>query len=133
MRAAHDVARDAPRGEQDRALEATTREATMTDDSGELDLLRRAGAGDARSLQELFTRYSGRLKRMVKLRLDPRVQGRVDPSDVVQDVLVEADRKLDRYVQERPLPFYPWLRTLAWEHLAKAYRRHLRARPSGIT
>ena len=57
---------------------------------------------------------------------------RVDPSDVVQEVLAEAHRTLDAYLRDRPLPFYPWLRRLAWERLAKLYRRHVRSRKRSV-
>jgi RNA polymerase sigma-70 factor (ECF subfamily) len=106
---------------------------TMSDDPAELELLRRAGAGDARSLRELFTRYSGRLKRMVRLRLDPRVQGRVDASDVVQETYLEVCRRLGDYLREPKLPFFLWLRLTAGQQLALAHRRHLgvQARDAG--
>jgi RNA polymerase sigma-70 factor (ECF subfamily) len=106
---------------------------TMSDDPAERELLRRAGAGDARSMQELFTRYSGRLKRMVKLRLDPRVQGRVDPSDVVQEAYLEVCRRLADYLSEPKLPFFLWLRLTTGQQLALTHRRHLgvQARDAG--
>ena len=59
---------------------------------------------------------------MVACRFDRRLAARVDPSDVVQVVLTEANQKLDLYIRDRPLPFYPWLRQLAWEHLALLHR-----------
>jgi RNA polymerase sigma-70 factor (ECF subfamily) len=65
---------------------------------------------------------------MVGVRIDPALAARVDPSDVVQDVLAEAHRTLDAYLRNRPLPFYPWLRRLAWERLAKLHRHHVRSR-----
>jgi RNA polymerase sigma-70 factor (ECF subfamily) len=52
---------------------------------------------------------------------------------VVQDTLAEAAAKLDRYLNERPLPFYPWLRQLARERLAALHRRHVRARRRSVT
>jgi RNA polymerase sigma-70 factor (ECF subfamily) len=70
---------------------------------------------------------------MVALRLDPRLAARVDPSDVVQDVLAEADRRLDAYMRKQPLPFYPWLRQLAVDRLADQHRRHLRAGRRSVT
>ena len=70
---------------------------------------------------------------MVSLRMDPRLAARLDPSDVVQEVLAEADRRLDAYVRERPLPFYPWLRQIACDCLADAYRRHVRAARRSVT
>src|SRR5262249_5179573 len=51
---------------------------------------------------------------------------RIDPSDVVQETLAEADRRLGKYLADRPLPFYPWLRQIAVERLAKLHRSHLR-------
>ena len=100
----------------------------MTDAPPDTDeLLRRTGAGDRDARGELLQRHRQRLRRMIALRIDPRLAARVDPSDVVQDVLAEADRRLDRYVHKRPLPFYPWLRQLAWDRLADQHRRHVRA------
>jgi RNA polymerase sigma-70 factor (ECF subfamily) len=96
------------------------------------DLLRQTGDGDRDARDRLLARHRDRLSKMVAWRLDRRLAPRVDPSDVVQDVLVEADRKLDRFLQIRPLPFYPWLRTLAWDHLARQYRRHLKARGRSV-
>jgi RNA polymerase sigma-70 factor (ECF subfamily) len=64
---------------------------------------------------------------MVAVRLDRRVAARVDPSDVVQEALATAAKGFDDYLRERPLPFYPWLRRLAWLRLTDAHRRHLRA------
>jgi len=96
------------------------------------DLLRQSGQGDREARGRLLARHRDRLRKMVAWRLDRRLAPRVDPSDVVQDVLVEADRKLDGYLQDRPLPFYPWLRTLAWERLAALYRRHVRVRGRSV-
>jgi RNA polymerase sigma-70 factor (ECF subfamily) len=64
---------------------------------------------------------------LVALRLDRRLAARIDPSDVVQEALADADRKLDDYAHRRPLPFYPWLRQLAWDRLIAIHRRHLHA------
>jgi len=97
----------------------------IPEDSHELEQVRKAGQGDARCLDELFTRYRGRLKRMVKLRLDPRVRGRVDPSDVVQEAYLESCRKLAAYLQEPKMPFYLWLRLMTGQKLALVHRQHL--------
>lgn len=87
-------------------------------------LLDEAGAGDSRARQKLLERHRDRLVKMVSVRLDPRLAPRVDPSDIVQEALVHADRKLDGYLRNRPVPFYPWLRRIAWERLVKCHRRH---------
>src|SRR5262245_13664819 len=90
-------------------------------------LLAQAAQGQPDARGALLERHRDRLTRMVACRLDRRLAARIDPSDVVQEVLAEAGRKLQRYLSERPLPFYPWLRQLAWEHLAVLHRRHVRA------
>jgi RNA polymerase sigma-70 factor, ECF subfamily len=89
------------------------------------ELIDRAGHGEAAARQELLERYRDYLRRMVAVRLDRRVAARVDPSDVVQETLVEAARRLDDYLKERPIPFYGWLRQLAGERVIDAHRRHL--------
>jgi RNA polymerase sigma-70 factor (ECF subfamily) len=90
-------------------------------------LLIRAAAGDVAARGALLVRHRERLRRMVAVRLDPRLAARVDPSDVVQETLAEADRRLNDYLRDQPLPFYPWLRQLAGERLGAEYRRHVRA------
>jgi RNA polymerase sigma-70 factor (ECF subfamily) len=104
-----------------------------TPDADERDLLDRAGRGDDRALTDLFTRYRHRRTRMVKLRLDPRVQGRVDPSDIVQEAYLETCKKLTDYLREPSLPFFLWLRLLTGQKLALAHRQHLgvQARAAG--
>lgn len=90
-------------------------------------LLDQSAAGDAAARGALLVRHRDRLRRMVAVRLDPRLAARVDPSDVVQDTLAEAGRRLDAYLREQPIPFYPWLRQLAGERMAVEFRRHLLA------
>ena len=88
-------------------------------------LLDQASHGDGAARQNLLTRHRARLRAMVAARLDRRVAARLDPSDIVQEALAEAARRLDDYLRERPLPFYPWLRQIAWERLVKAHRAHV--------
>jgi RNA polymerase sigma-70 factor (ECF subfamily) len=95
-------------------------------------LLRLARGGDPSAPGRLLARHRPRLRRLVRLRLDPRLGARVDPSDVVQEALAEAARRLDDYLRERPLPFYPWLRQIALERLLDLRRRHLRARKRSV-
>jgi RNA polymerase sigma-70 factor (ECF subfamily) len=90
-------------------------------------LLRRAAAGDDAARGDLLQRHRGRLKRMVAVRLDPRLAARVDPSDVVQEARAEAAGRLDGYLRDRPLPFYPWLRAIAQQRLLDLRRRHVEA------
>jgi RNA polymerase sigma-70 factor (ECF subfamily) len=91
------------------------------------ELLRRAERGDADARGALLDRHRQRLRHMIACRMDPRLAARLDPSDMVQETLAEADRRLDHYLREQPLPFYPWLRQLAWDRLVEQHRRHLLA------
>src|SRR5436309_9607804 len=97
------------------------------------ELLRRAARGEDDARQQLLVRHRRRLRQMVAVRLDRRLLARLDPSDVVQEVLVEAHRQLDDYLRRKPLPFYPWLRQLAWERLVKIHRHHLHAQKRRVT
>jgi RNA polymerase sigma-70 factor (ECF subfamily) len=95
-------------------------------------LLDRVREGDTHARRRLLDRHRSRLRRAVAQRIDQRLAARVDPSDVVQEVLTEADRRLDEYAVRRPLPYYPWLRQLADERLAALYRRHVKARRRSV-
>jgi RNA polymerase sigma-70 factor (ECF subfamily) len=95
------------------------------DDAALAALVQQAAAGDQRAVDNLFSRYRGRLKRMVHLRLSRRLQGRVDDSDVVQEALVDVARKLPDYAADPQLPFFLWLRNLTGLKLAEVHRRHL--------
>lgn len=98
----------------------------MSDSDSDTEaLIQLAHGGDSAARAALLARHRERLRQMVAVRMDRRLQTRVDPSDVVQDALVDACLKLPRYLEDRPLPFYPWLRQIAWERLVKLHRRHL--------
>jgi RNA polymerase sigma-70 factor (ECF subfamily) len=96
-------------------------------------LLQRVADGDDAARDRLLERYRQRLRRMVAVQFDLRLAARVDPSDVVQETLAEAAAQLNRYLQERPLPFYPWLRQLARRRLIDLHRRHVQARRRTVT
>ena len=96
------------------------------------DLLRRAQGGDNSAVERLLQVHRDRLRRMVVVRLDRRLAVRVDPSDIVQETLVEAARKLPDYLEQWPLPFYPWLRQLALENLLQMRQRHVTTRKRSV-
>jgi RNA polymerase sigma-70 factor, ECF subfamily len=103
---------------------------TQSTDSGELEtqrLIDRAVQGDQAAWDELLARYRDRLRRMISLRLDRRLQGRVDASDVIQDAMLEASRRLGNYRQNPTMPFFLWLRFLTGQRLLEQHRRHLGA------
>lgn len=96
-------------------------------------LLDKASSGDASAADQLLDRYRSRLRWMVAVRMDSRLAKRVDASDVVQEALLEAHRLLPGYLDERPLPFYPWLRKIAWNRLVDLHRRHVQVRKRSVT
>lgn len=89
------------------------------------ELLRRASEGDQAALADLLSPYRSRLKRMVRIRLNPRLQGRVDDSDVIQDALHEASQRLRDFLQGPDMPFFLWLRHITGQKLIDVHRRHL--------
>lgn len=95
-------------------------------------LLKRASAGDEHAVEQLLDRHRQRLRRMVAVRLDPRLTARVDPSDVVQESLIDASRNLTQYLRDRPLPFYPWLRQFAWKRIVDMHRRHIQSQKRSV-
>jgi RNA polymerase sigma-70 factor (ECF subfamily) len=94
--------------------------------------LRHAGAGDGEAVNRLLERHRESLRRMVQLRLDRALGARVDASDIVQDVLWEASRRLSDYLRDAKVPFHLWLRELAKDHLIDAHRRHRKAQRRSV-
>jgi RNA polymerase sigma-70 factor (ECF subfamily) len=92
------------------------------------ELVRLGKEADPSAIQDLFSRHRERLKRMAQLRLHPRLQGRLDASDVVQDVYLEAYRRLQEYLADPKVPFFLWLRSIAGQKLVDLHRRHLGAK-----
>jgi RNA polymerase sigma-70 factor (ECF subfamily) len=101
-------------------------ESTMGGNSSETArLLRKAADGDQWCWGALLTRHAERLRRMVAFRLDQRLQGRIDPSDVIQEAHLEASRHLADYLRDPALPFFLWLRGIAGNKLRELHRHHL--------
>ena len=91
------------------------------------ELIERARTGDAVALAELFGLYRKRLWTMVDLRLDRRLRGRVDPSDVLQEAFIDLAKRLPAYRDRDDMPFYLWLRLVTGERLLIFHRQHLDA------
>jgi RNA polymerase sigma-70 factor (ECF subfamily) len=89
------------------------------------DLIERARAGEREALNALLDLYRDRLRRMVEIRLDTRLQARLDASDVVQEAYVEVAERLAEYLRDSRLPFFLWLRLVVGERLMKLHRHHL--------
>src|SRR5580704_3870541 len=98
----------------------------MDNNSAEsVDLIERARAGDREALNALLARHRDRLRRMVEMRLDTRLQARLDASDVVQEAYVDVAERLDEYLRDPKLPLFLWLRLVVGERLLKLHRHHL--------
>ena len=80
--------------------------------------------GDHDAVNALLDRHRPTLRRLIRMRLDQKIQQRVDVSDIVQDVLVEANRRLPDYLKEAKLSFRLWLRQIAKDRVIDAHRRH---------
>jgi RNA polymerase sigma-70 factor, ECF subfamily len=98
---------------------------TPGDPTDPIDRLR---GGDRGALAELFNKHRDRLRRMVELRIDARVRGRLDPSDVLQEAFLDVARDLDSYLADPKLPLLLWLRLHVGRRLTTLHRKHLGAR-----
>ena len=87
-------------------------------------LIAQAQEGDASAINQLMDRHRNSLRQLIRMRLDHKIQKRVDVSDVVQDVLIEANRRLQRYLADPMMPFHLWLRQIAKDRIIDAHRRH---------
>jgi len=88
------------------------------------DILRDVAGGDAEAVNRLMDRHREAVRRMVQLRLDHAVARRVEASDVVQDVMLEASQRLTDYLRNPGMPFHLWLRQLALDRIIDMHRRH---------
>lgn len=96
------------------------------------ELVRQAAGGDDSAVQCLLTRHRSRLKGMVGIRMDKRLASRIDASDIVQETLREAARQIPDYLRDPVVPFYPWIRQLAWQQLIRQHRRHVSAQARSV-
>jgi RNA polymerase sigma-70 factor (ECF subfamily) len=83
--------------------------------------------GDERALAEFFAEHRLRLNRMVQFRLDPRLRGRIDADDVLQEAYVDAARRLDAFRAAQPMSAFVWLRLIVGQTLIDFHRRHVGA------
>ena len=91
------------------------------------ELLDRAKQGEAGADERLLEVHREPLRRMIGLRLDPALAGRVDASDVVQEVMLEVSQRLADYLRNPSMPFHLWVRHIARDHMIDAHRRHRQA------
>lgn len=90
-----------------------------------LDLALQASNGDEDAARELFSAYDQQLRHFVRLRMEGALRNRLDASDIVQDTLMEANRRLKDYLHRQPMPLRIWLYKLASKQLGHARTKHL--------
>jgi RNA polymerase sigma-70 factor, ECF subfamily len=83
--------------------------------------------GNRDAFAQLFEHYRPRLKQMIEMRLDSRLSGRIDPTDVLQEAYLDAADQVGRYLESPDVAFYVWLRSQTWDRLLTLHRRHLDA------
>lgn len=95
-------------------------------------LLADARTGDAGAIDRLLSEFREPLRRVIDLRLDSAIARRVDASDIVQDVLIEANQRLTEYLKAPNMPFHLWLRHLAQDRIIDTHRRHRQAQRRSV-
>ena len=88
-------------------------------------LIELARAGDLEAANRAIARQRERLTKMVRIRMNPRLVSRIDPSDVVQEAMIDAANRISDYLDDAVVEFYPWLRAIAWNKLCDLHRKHL--------
>ena len=96
--------------------------------SDTVSLIERLRAGDRSALAELFARHRARLRRMVELRLDARLQGRVNASDLLLHGFQDLEKRVDGYLADPRLPAFLWMRLVVSDRLTLCHREHLGSR-----
>jgi len=97
----------------------------MMSNAAEWEIIQKASQGGPAQLDKVLAQHRDRLRRMVQIRLDARVQQRVDPSDVIQETYMEASRRIEEYLNDPSVPFFVWLRFLTIQKLTHLHRQHL--------
>jgi RNA polymerase sigma-70 factor (ECF subfamily) len=98
------------------------------DFTGTIDLVQRAQGGDRAAVQQLFSRYYERVRRIVRLRLGSSLRGRLDSADILQEVFLDALRSLDRFQMLNKGSFINWLARVAEHRIRDAADFHGAAR-----
>jgi RNA polymerase sigma-70 factor (ECF subfamily) len=96
------------------------------------ELVGKGSDGGPQLFAELLAQHRQRLRTLVELRMDRRLQGRIDPSDVIQEAYLEAAKRLPEYLRKPDLPFFVWLRLITLQKLALMYRRHLNVQARSV-
>lgn len=91
----------------------------------ELQLIEALRAGNASVLGDLLEQNRKSLRRLIDQRIGMRVQSRLDPSDVLQVVYLDAAKRIHHFLNAEPaVPFSVWLRQIATQSLIDLQRKH---------
>lgn len=104
----------------------------MLNEPTEDELISRLRSGDQQALEALHTRHRRRLKQMLDLRMDRRLRGRVDASDILQEVFLDARLRISHFVEQEKLSFFVWLRKLTKQRMIDVHRQHLKTQMRDI-
>lgn len=97
----------------------------MIDPEQERLLVDRVVEGDADALATLFSEHRDRLWRMVNFRMDPRLHGRVDADDIIQEAWLSIVQRIDHFLADASRSIFVWFRLIASQTLVDIHRRHL--------
>ncbi|HEV3202751.1 MAG TPA: sigma-70 family RNA polymerase sigma factor [Gemmataceae bacterium] len=95
-------------------------------------LLTKVQNGEANAVDQLLAHHREPMRRMIDMRVDPAIAPRVDASDIIQEVLLEASCRLQDYLKDPAMPFHLWLRHIAQDHIIDAHRRHRQAQRRSV-
>lgn len=97
----------------------------MQEDQTEIEQVQNASQTSEAEFCQVLQKHRARLKRLVELRLDNRIRGRVDVSDIVQETSLEAFNRVEEYLADPAVPLFVWLRFLTIQKVAQFHRTHL--------
>lgn len=98
----------------------------MNDQS--MEELEKLRTGGPEAVAELFSKYRDQLEQMIGFRMDPRLKGRIDPADVLQEAYLQLAKRLDEYLETPKVSFYVWMRQLTYQTLIDQHRLHFRTK-----
>lgn len=97
----------------------------MTEHQEEIEQLR---SGGATALAELFSQYRPKLENMIGFRMDSRLAGRIDASDVLQEAYLKVAERVNSYLEAPNVSFYVWMRHVVYQTLIDQHRLHFRTK-----
>ncbi|HQX53588.1 MAG TPA: sigma-70 family RNA polymerase sigma factor, partial [Planctomycetaceae bacterium] len=97
----------------------------MPNSPSETELIELVANGNQDALAQLFSQHRDRLWRMVTFRMDPRLHGRVDADDVLQEAWLAAVQRIDHFLIDASRSIFVWFRLITSQTLVDIHRRHL--------